>query len=191
MLDEKSILKKLKAGDMAAIDAIYNSYSKKLYSFSFSLLKDHAQSEDLVQDVFVTLWEKRVQINPDLNFENYLFTICYNSVRKFFRRKNIEHKVKDYLLKNSPESIPETANTVIYNELMDMVESAVEKLPPRRKLVYKLSRQEYMQIKEIAESLSISSRTAECHLYKALSFIKQELDKASLLSFLFFHLFIV
>ena len=72
-----------------------------------------------------------------------------------------------------------------------MVESAVEKLPPRRKLVYKLSRQEYMQIKEIAESLSISSRTAECHLYKALSFIKQELDKASLLSLLFFHLFIV
>ena len=176
---------------MAAIDAIYNSYSKKLYSFTFSLLKDHGQSEDLVQDVFVTLWEKRDQINPDLNFENYLFTICYNSVRKFFRRKNIEHKVKDYLLKNSPESIPETANTVIYNDLMDVVESAVEKLPPRRKLVYKLSRQEYMQIREIAESLSISSRTAECHLYKALSFIKQELDKASLLSLLFFHLFIV
>ncbi len=191
MRDEKSILKRLKAGDMSAIDAIYHSYSKKLYSFTFSLLKDHNQSEDLIQDIFVTLWEKRDQINPDLSFENYLFTICYNSVRKFFRRKNIEHKVKDYLLKNSPESIPETANTVIYNELMDIVERAVEKLPPRRKLVYKLSRQEYMQIKEIAESLSISSRTAECHLTKALSFIKQELEKASLLSLLYFYLFMV
>ena len=176
---------------MSAIDAIYHSYSKKLYSFTFGLLKDHNQSEDLVQDVFVTIWEKRDQINPDLKFENYLFTICYNSARKFFRRKNIEHKVKEYLLRNSPVSIPETANAVIYNELMEMVETAVEKLPPRRKLVYKLSRQEYMQIKEIAESLSISSRTAECHLYKALSFIKQELDKASLLSLLYFYLFIV
>jgi len=191
MHDEKSILKRLKAGDMAAIDAIYHSYSKKLYSFTFSLLKDHNQSEDLMQDVFVTLWEKRDQINPDLKFENYLFTICYNSARKFFRRKNIEHKVKDYLLKNSPHSISETANTVIYNELMEMVERAVEKLPPKRKLVYKLSRQEYMQIKEIAESLSISSRTAECHLSKALRFIKQELEKASLLSLLYFYLFIV
>lgn len=190
MLDEKSILKRLRAGDMAAIDAIYHSYSKKLYAFTFSLLKDHSQSEDLVQDVFVTLWIKRDQVNPDLNFENYLFTICYNSVRKFFRRKNIEHKVKDYLLKNSPESIPETANTVICNELMEMVERAVEKLPPKRKLVFKLSRQEYMQIKEIAESLSISTRTAETHLTKALGFIKRELDKASLLTLLYFYLFI-
>jgi RNA polymerase sigma factor (sigma-70 family) len=95
-----------------------------------------------MQDVFVTLWEKRDQINPDLKFENYLFTICYNSARKFFRRKNIEHKVKDYLLKNSPDSISETANTVIYNELIEMVERAVEKLLPKRKLVYKLSKQE-------------------------------------------------
>jgi RNA polymerase sigma factor (sigma-70 family) len=63
-------------------------------------LKDHDQSEDLIQDVIVTLWEKRDQLNPDLKFENYLLTICYNSVRKFFRRKNIEHRVKDYLLKN-------------------------------------------------------------------------------------------
>jgi RNA polymerase sigma-70 factor (family 1) len=190
MLDEKSILKRLKDGDMAAIDAIYHHYSKKLYSFTFSLLKDHSQSEDLVQDVFVTLWMKRDQINPDLKFENYLFTICYNSVRKFFRRKNIEHKVKDYLLKNSPDSIPETANTVMCNELMEMVERAVDKLPPRRKLVFKLSRQEYMQIKEIAESLSISTRTAESHLTKALGFIKKELGKASLLTLLYFYLFV-
>ena len=74
---------------------------------------------------------------------------------------------------------------------MDMVERAVEKLPQKRKLVYKLSRQEYMQIKEIAESLSISSRTAESHLSKALSFIKQELEKTSLLSLLYFYLFVV
>ncbi|MFC2116782.1 RNA polymerase sigma factor, partial [Bacteroidota bacterium] len=132
MPDEKSILKRLKAGDVSAIDAIYHRYSQKLYSFTFGLLKDHEQSEDLVQDIFVTLWEKREQINPDFKFENYLLTICYNSARKFFRRKKIENKVKDYLLKNSPLSIPETENSVIYKELMDMVDRAVEKLPPKR-----------------------------------------------------------
>lgn len=193
MTDEKSIIKRLKAGDLAAIDAIYHKYNKKLYSFTFSLLKDHNQSEDLIQDIFVTLWEKREQINPDLKFENYLLTICYNSARKFFRRMKIENKVKDYLLKNSPESISETANTVIYNELMEIVDRAVEKLPPKRKVVFKLSRQENKQIKEIAESLSISPRTAESHLSKALKFIKQELEKenAILLALLFFYLFVV
>lgn len=185
-----SILKQLKTGDMAAFDTIYQSYSKKLYSFTFSLLKDHEQSEEMVQDVFVTLWEKRDGININLQFENYLFTICYNSARKFFRRKKIEKKVKEYLLINAPESIPETDNTIIYNELMTMVELTVEKLPPKRKAVYKLSRQEGKQIKEIADRLNISSRTAETHLTKALKFLKQELEQASLLSLLYFYLFL-
>ena len=77
MPDVKYILKRLKTGDMAAFDAIYQLYSKKLYSFAFSLLKDHYHSEELVQDVFVTLWEKREQINTDLQFENYLFTYLF------------------------------------------------------------------------------------------------------------------
>jgi len=190
MQEEKSILKRLRAGDVAAIDDIYEKYSKKLYSFTYSLLKDHQQSEDLVQDVFVTMWEKREQINPELRFENYLLTICYNSIRKFFRQKNIENKVKDYLANNLPENIPETSNTVIYNELMDLVNKAVEKLPKQRKTVFKLSRQENMQIKAIAENLSISPRTAESHLSKALGFIRQELEKATLLSLLYFYLFL-
>ncbi len=189
MQDEKSILKRLKAGNMDAFDIIYRKYSKKLYSFTFSLLKDHDQSEELVQDVFVTLWAKREQINTDLQFENYIFTICYNSARKFFRRKRVEHRVKDYLLKNSPESIPETTNTVIYNELMQLIDRTVEKLPPKRKAVFKMSRQEGKQIKEIAAKLEISSHTVESHLSKALKFIKEELEKASLLSLLYFYLF--
>ncbi len=190
MLSEKLILNRMKQGDMAAFDAIYHNYEKKLYAFAFGLLKDHDQSEELVQDVFVTLWQKKEQINPDLHFENYLFTICYNSIRKFFRRKKIESKVKDYLLKNSPECIPETSNELIYNELIDLLNHTVEKLPNKRKKVFKLSRQEGKGIKEIAEKLNISSRTVETHLSKALKFIKQEFENASLLSLLYFYLFV-
>ena len=190
MQDEKTILKRLKDGDIAAIDDIYKRYSRKLYSFTYSMLKDHDQSADLVQDVFVKLWEKREQINPELRFENYLLTICYNSIRKFFRRKNIENKVKDYLLNNLPESIPDTSNELIYNELIELVERTVEKLPTKRKTVFKLSRHENMQIKAIAENMNISPRTAESHLSKALGFIKQELEKTTLFSLLYFYLFL-
>jgi len=174
---------------MTAFDCIYHFYSKKLYSFAFSLLKDHDQSEEMVQDVFVTLWEKREQINTDLKFENYIFTICYNSARKFFRRKKIENKLKDYLLRNAPEIIPESTDTIIFNELMDMAESIIEKLPPKRLTVFKLSRKEGKQVKEIAEIMSISPRTVESHLTSAIRFIKQELEKASLLALLYFYLF--
>jgi RNA polymerase sigma-70 factor (family 1) len=182
MKDRKAILKRLKAGDTEAFDAIYNIYSGKLYTFSFCLLKDHDLAEERVQDIFVTLWEKRELINVDLNFENYIYTICFNSIRKYFRRKKIEKKVNEYMLNNSPEGIPETYHTVIYNELFDLMEGAIEKMPEKRKAVYKMSRQEGRKIKEIATKMDISHRTVEAHLAKAMKFIRQELEKASILS---------
>lgn len=188
--EQLHIVKRLRSGDIIAFDVIYRSYSPKLYSFAFSLLKDHDQSEELVQDVFVTLWEKREQINTDLSFENYLFTICYNSIRKFFRKKKLEKKVIDYLIRNTPESISATSQTVIYNELIELVDRTIDRLPAKRRTVFKLSRQEGMKIKEIAEKLNISSRTVETHLTKALRFIKDELEKVSILSALYFYLFL-
>ena len=177
---ERTILINLRSGDLKSFDTIYHRFNKKLYSFSFSFLKDHEQADEMVQDVFVSLWEKREQINPELPFENYLITICYNSIRKFFRRRKIENKVMDYLSKNVPESITETGNTVIYNELMELVERTVNNMPPKQKTVYKLSRQEGIEIKEIAERLNISSRTVETHLTNALKIIRMELGKISL-----------
>ena len=101
-LDTK-IIKRFKAGDAEAFDAIYRNYSKKMFHFALGLVKDQDTSKDLVQEVFVNIWEKRDQVDPDLNFDNYVFTITYNSIRKFFRKKSIEAKVVNHLVNNSPE----------------------------------------------------------------------------------------
>ena len=188
--EEKTIIKKFKEGDAAAFDSIYHEYSKKLYNFSYGLLKDPDSAGEMVQEVFVNLWEKRSQVDITLNFENYIFTIAYNSIRKFFRKKSIEKKVKDYLLNNSPEVIENTDGSIIYNELLELANKTIEKLPPKRKTVYKLSRHEGMKIKEIARKLNISTRTAENHLAKALKYLKEELASVSLLTLLFYYLFI-
>ena len=89
MPEDKEILKRFKEGDAEAFDAIYRNYSKKLFHFAQGLIKDQEISEDLVQEVFVNLWEKRSQVDLSLNFDNYIFTIVYNSIRKYFRKKSI------------------------------------------------------------------------------------------------------
>lgn len=129
-------------------------------------------------------------MNLNLNFDNYIFTIAYNSIRKFFRKKSIETKIIDQLVKNSPEIIESADGTVIYNEMLELASKAIENLPPKRKIVYKLSRQEEMKIKEIASRLNISTRTAENHLAKALKYLKEELSGISFLTLLFFFLFL-
>jgi len=190
MPEDRKILKRFKEGDAEAFDAIYHNYSKKMFHFALGLVKDKDISKDLVQEVFVNLWEKRGQVDLNLNFDNYIFTIAYNSIRKYFRKKSIETKVIDHLVKNSPEIIESVDGTVIYNELLELASKTIENLPPKRKIVYKLSRQEGMKIKEIADKLNISTRTAENHLAKALKYLKEELSGISLQTLLFFYLFL-
>lgn len=187
---EQTIIIALKAGDADAFDEIYQKYSKKLYNFAFGLLKSPDAAGELVQEVFVTLWEKRHQIDTSFSFENYIFTIAYNSIRKIFRQQSMENKVKNILLKESPEVIENTDGHLVYNELLDLANKAIEKLPPQRKIVYRLNKQEGIQMKEIASRLNISTRTAENHLAKAVKFLKEELAGITLLSMLFFHLFL-
>lgn len=178
--ESKSIVKKFKAGDAAAFDAIYDIYHQKLYYFALGLVKDHDSAGEIIQEVFVTLWEKRDQVDVAFNFDNYIFTIAQNSIRKFFRKKSIESKVKDFLLNNSPELIEETDSSIIYNELLELANKTIEKLPPKRKAIYKLSRHEGLTIKEIASRLDISTRTAENQLSRALKYLKEEIHGISL-----------
>jgi len=191
MPKEESILKRFKDGDAAAFDTLYHMYSKKLYYFAFGLLKDKDSAGEMVQEVFVNLWDRREQVDPKLSFENYIFTITYNSVRKFFRKRALESKMKEFLVANSPEIIDNTDSIIIYNELLEVAKKTIEKMPPRRKEVYVMSKQEGIKVKEIASRLNISTRTAENHLAKALKFLKQELSDISILTALFYHLFLI
>lgn len=175
MSEEKVILHRFQTGDTAAFDKLYHQYSDRLHSFACGLVRDYDTGSDIVQEVFVTLWEKREQVNTDLNFNNYIFTITYNSIRKHFRNKSIESRVKDHLIYNSCDFSNNTAERIHYNDLLDLVHKSVERLPPKRKLVYKLSREQGMKVNEIAHHLNISIRTAENHIAKALKFLKKEL----------------
>ena len=186
----KKILKRFIKGDQCAFEQIYYAYSKKLYHFGLGLLKDPDEASEMVQDVFVTLWEKRERINPDLNFENYLLKMAYNSILKLFRKRSNKRKVIDNLMEESSGITENTQNSVIYDDLYDKAQTCIERMPPKRKMVYKLNRQEGMSAREIAEELGISKRTVEGHLAEALSFLKTELAKYSIHALLFFSLFL-
>lgn len=187
---DKDTIIKFKEGNTEAFDKIYRQFSNKIYHFVLGLTKDEHVSKDIVQEVFINLWDKSDLVNQDLNFDNYIFTITYNSIRKYFRRKAIETKAFDYFLKNSPEVIEDGDKDLIFKELIEIAYKTIDNLPPQRKKVYTMSKQEGMKIKEIADKLSLSPRTVENHLAKALKFLKEELSDISLLTLLFFHLFL-
>ena len=176
---------------MAAFDAIYNKYCHKLHEFVFMYLKQEEDAEEIVQEVFVKIWESRGKIDVYLSFESFLFTIAYNATMSLLRKRVSETKSKEYL--KSLQKI-DTNNQIIdeiqYKELDQKVKSLLERLTPRQKEIYHLSREEGLTHEEIAQRLNISESTVNNHLVKILKYLKTQLDNKLPVNVLFIFLFL-
>ena len=103
----KELLLRIQKGDMLAFFNLYNRYNKQLYGFVLRYVKQYQDAEEIVQEVFIIIWNERLNINIDLSFEAYLFTIAYNKTISMLRKRISEQKYVNYL--NSIQN-PNTAN---------------------------------------------------------------------------------
>lgn len=183
-------MKEVKADNMFAFDALFKKYCKRVYKFGFSILKSSEESEDLMQDVFLNLWENRHKVEKNTSVKSYIFTITYNSAISIIRKKSRESQFFEYV-KSLPEITEEPVSvTLEYNNLTDKLDEIINALPQRQKEVYKLHRLEGYKYCEIAEILNISVNTIENHMSRALKTIREKLGQYSLISILFWHLFV-
>jgi RNA polymerase sigma-70 factor (ECF subfamily) len=187
---DAELMSEIRADNMFAFDALYGRYSKRLYKFAFSILKSVEESENILQDVFLNLWEKRINIEKDSSVKYYIFTITYNSSISIIRKKARETQFFDYLkslqeLNQGPPSLE-----LEFNELTKTLLTIIDHLPQRQKEVYILHKEEGLKYQEIAERLNISVNTIETHMSRALKTIQEKLGKSSLLAMLFYSLFV-
>ncbi|MGQ8336938.1 RNA polymerase sigma factor [Sunxiuqinia sp. A32] len=185
------LIDRLRNGDILAFDYIYEQYSHKLFSFIFKILKDEAESDDIVQEVFVKIWESKDKIGDFQLLNSYIFTIAYNFSISLIRKKissngYLEHLKKASVLQNAPTAVSQ----IEFNELSSQVESLISKLPERQKQVYHLHREKGMTYLEIAEELGISKNTVENHMVKALKFLRGNIDTSLLVNALFVYMFL-
>jgi RNA polymerase sigma-70 factor (ECF subfamily) len=169
------LLCRLKQGDEPAFEALYWQYSAWVYNFFKSILYDPATAEDLTQNLFLKLWEKRDDIEPDEHFEAYLFTIARNMARKEVSNRQRREQLKDSLAASGNEADTSLEQQIEADSLQAYVNGLVEQLPPACRQIYRLSRVEQLSNKEIAQQLSLSEKTVEAQLHRALRFLKQKL----------------
>lgn len=172
---EHTLIKNLGKGDANAFDELFHCYNKKVYKFSLYNLKSTVDAECVVQEVFLNLWKDRAKFEELNDLDAWIFTICYNIIRKRFRKlkREREHLQKfSYLNESFNES---TATEVEYNDLLSKAVIIIDRLPPRQKKVFLLSKNEGLSNSDISEKLNISKKTVENHLARAKSFIKTTL----------------
>ena len=166
---------------------MFDAIGPKIHAFALSYLKNNADAEELLQDVFLKLWEVRASLDISKNIKSLLFKICINLIYDFIRRKNIEKAYLDYSGNNQSYS-DNTWNEVIYNDMLSNLNQLVAGMPEQRQRIFRLSKEEGLSNDEIAERLNLSRRTIENQLYRAVSFLKDKLLTGSVPVFLFFFL---
>ena len=186
---DNELVERLQKGDVEAFDLIYEKYSGKLYAFGLKYLRSTAEAEELVQSVFLKLWENYKNLKKESSFKSYLFTIAYNDICKLFRKRNYQQKFIDDTLYENSQSSTETEAGIDYQSVLDRVQQIVDKLPERQKTIFLKSREEGKTTKVIAAELSLSPGTVDNYISEALKFIRSRLRNENLPVLLFFSLF--
>jgi RNA polymerase sigma-70 factor (family 1) len=188
--NEETLAERLRRDDRTVIDEIYEGYHSKIFRFSLAYLKNEDDAYDVVQESFIKLWENRLVLKKDSNFDAFLFTIAKNSVLSLFRKRATEQKYLDYLAQAATSNTQGTEEQTDYTFLKERYTQLIDQLPPKRKEVFRLSREKGLSNKEIALLKGIAEKTVEDHLSKSLFFFKQHLGSLGIWSALFYFLFV-
>lgn len=149
-----------------------------------------ADADEIVQEVFVKIWDSRNKINAHSSFDSFLFTIAYNATISLLRKKTNEKKYLEHLKSlQQVREAPDLINEIYFKELDDQITALLDKVPPRQKEIFKLSRYEGLSHDEIAKKLNITVNTVKKHMTNTLTFLKSNIDKGLLVNALFISLF--
>ncbi len=170
---ELFILQKMIEGDERAFKYFFDSYYDDLCNFVNGYLRDETLSEDIVQGIFVYLWEKKDTLPLNCSIKAYLYTASKNKALNHLRNLKTKNKVITDLLKQSEEYSSENADLFIeFEDLKKLVINAISALPAQCKIIYQLSRDKGLSNKEIADHLGISVKTVENQITIAIRKIK-------------------
>lgn len=183
---EKELVKKLKEGDSFAFEVLFYKYRNKVKGFALKIVPAQIDPEEIVQEVFVRVWLKKEAIDPEKDFQSYLFTIAKHLVldhlKSAVNQKLYfvgEHFQQDLLEEEGMEAS-------ISEETEAKLQKLINEIPERRREIFRLSRFEGLSYKQIAERLNISENTVDSQIRNALAFLRKEFRKFVVLSFLYF-----
>ncbi|MGS2739436.1 RNA polymerase sigma-70 factor [Sinomicrobium sp. M5D2P17] len=166
-------------GDSQSFTEIFNAYYIPLVAYICQYTKDRSEAEDIAQNSFVKLWEKRKNLYIRTSLKSYLYSTAYNL---FIDRYHREKKTNDYVESLKEEALYEM-NTQTEADLMrqlEMLEKAIEGLPPKCRRVFILNKKEGLTYKEVAKKLDISVKTVEAQMRIAMIKIRENLKDSPL-----------
>lgn len=173
---EREMINEIMEGNEKAFSKMFFHYLPVLKSFAFKFTKSEHATEEIIQDAFVRIWLSRDKLDQVQNVKAYLYKYVSNECLSYLRKKLNEEKLIANFTVHHPKDSNQTNEQIQLNEIKRIVASSVNKLPPKRREIYQLSRNEGKSIAEIAAILGISQNTVKNALVTALKYIRLELE---------------
>lgn len=175
--NERELFARLSNGDEGAFTTIFYHYTARIHPFITKMTRSETISEEIVHDVFLSIWKKRATVTEIDNYEQWVFRIATNYTLNYLKSKTRELNLKNLVAYNEHDITFNTTETIDLHESQQLLNDAVEQLSPQRKLVFKMSREQGLSHEQIAQELNISKNTVKNHMIEALKFIKEKLKK--------------
>lgn len=176
MVEDKDIffIQKLEEGDMTAMEFLYVKYAPQVKSFVYAFLKNEADTEDLVHDIFLKIWEERSRISHVLSFKSYLYTMTRNMIYNKLKKSGVHTRFVD--ASSSNQANQDLEKKIITRDLLQHINKEMNKLPKKQRNIYEMNRAEDLTYNEISDKLGISPKTVQYHIGKVLIKLKKTIS---------------
>lgn len=178
LTEDRELYLKLREGDERAFQVLFRKYYQAMCHFANQFVTNHETAEEIVQEMFVKLWEKRSVLNIETSVKHYLFRSVRNHCLNQIQHEKIKKQYASKVLESASQEI-NPDDYFLEVGLIKKIEQSIDSLPPKRREIFRLSREQGMKYKEIAEVLDISVKTVEAQMGLALKHLREELKDFS------------
>lgn len=165
----------LKTGDITAFEMLFRTYYQPLCNYAYTFVQNRDEAEEIVQSTFLSVWEKRENLEIRTAVKPYLYAMVRNACLNVLKHEKIKQQHAAVELAVAEKSVESVTRTVMASELETKIYEAMERLPQQCRLIFKLSRFEELKYSEIAEQLDLSVKTVENQMGKALKIMREQL----------------
>jgi len=184
------LITQLRNGNKGAFKLLFEKYGVRLYQFSLKYLREKEDAEDLLNEVFLKIWENRQSIKTNTSFQSYLFTIAYNNIRQKFLKKSREEKYIQIFAEENLVDSSAGEDQVDYMQIVHKINKLIDLLPARRKEIFILSYKEELKNHEIAHKLELSEQFVKNQVSIARKYIISKIKEGNhIAGLLLFYLF--
>ena len=183
--DDRELLIRISQGDESAFVVFFDLYKTRFFAVAYKMTRSREVAEELVQEIFLGIWQKKELLPEIENPSSYFFTTLYRKVFTYYRKLARERKLIEAASLDVSEFENTTDLTILSRDQVRMINEAIAQLPPQQQLVFRLTKQDGLSRQEVADQLKISPNTVKNHLANAIKFLETYLKNPSLIFFLF------